>query len=59
MALGPYVLVNGAVVVGDSAVLRDVFPGQAIRFPTEDEGRFVPATRETCWRPIRWTRREE
>lgn len=27
----PYVLVNGKVVVRDSKVLRDVFPGQAVR----------------------------
>ena len=42
----PYVLVNGTVVVRDSQVLRDVNPGQPIRFPVEEEGRFVPAGRE-------------
>lgn len=42
----PYVLVNGTIVVEDSAVLKDVYPGQAIRFPIEAEGRFVPASRE-------------
>lgn len=42
----PFVLVNGTVVVRDSAVLRDVFAGQPIRFPVEAEGRFVPAGRE-------------
>lgn len=40
----PYVLVNGAVVVNDSKVLKDVNPGQSIRFPVEKEGRFVPVT---------------
>ena len=35
----PYVLVNGTVVVNDSKVLR-VFPGQPIRYPTEESGRF-------------------
>jgi hypothetical protein len=29
----PYVIVNGTVVVNDSKVLKDVFPGQAIRNP--------------------------
>ena len=38
----PYVLVNGTVVVDDSEVLRDVTPGQPIRFPAEDAGRFEP-----------------
>lgn len=42
----PHVLVNGVVVVRDSEVLKDVNPGQAIRFPVEDKGRFVPASRE-------------
>ena len=42
----PFVIVNGTIVVNDSKVLKDVFPGQAIRFPIEDEGRFVPASRE-------------
>ncbi|CAD0184631.1 N-acyl-D-glutamate deacylase [Ruegeria sp. THAF57] len=42
----PFVLVNGTVVVRDSVVQRDVFAGQAIRFPVEEEGRFVPAGRE-------------
>jgi|GEM_PF-2172375 len=42
----PYVLVNGVVVVRDSEVQRDVFAGQPIRFPIEEEGRFVPAGRE-------------
>nr|WP_321250144.1 amidohydrolase family protein [uncultured Ruegeria sp.] len=42
----PYVLVNGTIVVEDSKVLKDVNPGQSIRFPVEEEGRFVPAGRE-------------
>jgi hypothetical protein len=43
----PYVLVSGVVVVRDSEVLPDVYPGQPIRFPVEAEGRFVPATGES------------
>ena len=39
----PYVLVNGVIVVADSKVLKDVYPGQAIRFPVEEKGRFEPA----------------
>ena len=39
----PYVLVNGTVVVSDSKVLKDVYPGQSLRFPVEEKGRFVPA----------------
>lgn len=42
----PYVIVNGTVVVSDSEVLPDVFPGQPIRFPVEAEGRFEPLTLE-------------
>ena len=41
----PYVLVNGAIVVKDSKVLKDVFPGQPIRFPVEEQGRFAPASK--------------
>jgi len=36
----PYVIVNGTVVVEDSKVLKDVNPGQPIRFPGQAEGRF-------------------
>ena len=36
----PYVLVNGVIVVKDSEVLKDVNPGQAIRFPVEDAPKF-------------------
>jgi N-acyl-D-aspartate/D-glutamate deacylase len=32
----PYVLVNGTVVVKDSKVLPDVFPGRPIRFDPTD-----------------------
>jgi hypothetical protein len=42
----PYVLVNGMIVVKDSEVLKDVNPGQPIRFPVEDEGRFEPLSLE-------------
>lgn len=38
----PFVIVNGTVVVKDSEVLKDVNPGQPIRFPVEDKGRFKP-----------------
>jgi hypothetical protein len=41
----PYVLVNGQIVVNDSEVLADVFPGQPIRFPVEEEGRFQPVSK--------------
>ncbi len=44
----PYVVVNGAVVVEDSKVRADVFPGEAIRFPVQEEGRFVPLD-ESVW----------
>ncbi len=37
----PYVIVNGVIVVKNSEVLP-VKPGQAIRFPVEDKGRFEP-----------------
>lgn len=42
----PYVIVNGVVVVRDSKVLKDVTPGQAIRFPVEEKGRFEPLSVE-------------
>jgi N-acyl-D-aspartate/D-glutamate deacylase len=41
----PYVLVNGQIVVRDGEVLADVFPGQPIRFPVEEEGRFQPVSK--------------
>lgn len=37
----PYVVINGTIVVKDSKVLP-VKPGQQIRFPVEDKGRFKP-----------------
>lgn len=42
----PYLLVNGTIVVKDSEVLKDVNPGQPIRFPVEAEGRFEPLSLE-------------
>jgi len=42
----PYVIVNGEIVVRDSIVLRDVNPGQPIRFPVEDKPRFKPLSLE-------------
>ncbi len=41
----PFVLVHGTIVVKDSKVLADVYPGQALRFPVEEKGRFEPATK--------------
>ena len=38
----PFVLVNGVIVVKDSKVMDDVYPGQAIRYPVEEKGRWVP-----------------
>jgi hypothetical protein len=32
----PYVVVNGTIVVKDSKVLKDVFPGQPIRLPVQN-----------------------
>ena len=43
----PYVLVNGVVVVRDSRVRDDAKPGQPIRFPVEERGRFEPLERQT------------
>lgn len=39
----PYVIVNGTIVVKESIVLP-VKPGQPIRYPMEEKGRFVPVT---------------
>lgn len=44
-----YVIVNGQVTVENDKVLPDVFAGQPIRFPVEEEGRFVPLDAE-IWR---------
>jgi N-acyl-D-glutamate deacylase len=38
----PYVIVNGTIVVKGSKVLKDVKPGQPIRYPVEGKGRFEP-----------------
>ena len=38
----PCVIVNGTVVVKDSKVLKDVNPGQPIRFPVQKKPRFKP-----------------
>jgi hypothetical protein len=46
----PFVLVYGTIVVKDFKVLKGITPGQPIRFPVEEKGRFVPATRETWLR---------
>ena len=46
----PYVLVNGTVVVRNSEVLKDVTPGQSIRFPVEAKGRFIPVSSESWLR---------
>ena len=48
----PYVIVNGKVVVKDSKVLPDVFPGEPIRFPVEDKGRFEPLDEDTWKTPF-------
>ena len=42
----PYVIVSGTVVVKDSKVLKDVNPGQPIRFPVQEKGRFEPLSVE-------------
>ena len=41
----PYVLVNGRFVVDNSEVQK-VMAGQAIRYPPEKTGRFIPVTGE-------------
>ena len=43
----PYVLVNGVIIVKDSVVQDGLSPGQPIRYPVEDEGRWVPLERES------------
>ncbi|MCL1066380.1 amidohydrolase family protein [Shewanella olleyana] len=42
----PFVIVNGTVVVKDSKVQKGVNPGQPIRFPIQDKGRFEPLSIE-------------
>ena len=43
----PYVIVNGTVVVRNSEVLTNVNPGQPIRFPVEEKGRFESLSLES------------
>ncbi len=43
----PFVLVNGVVIVRDSRVAEGVFPGQPIRFPVEEKGRWVPLEKKS------------
>lgn len=38
----PWVLVNGTVMVRESVVVDNVFPGQPIRYSVEEQGRFKP-----------------
>ncbi len=42
----PFVLVNGVIMVKDSEVQNSLFPGQAIRYPVEERGRFKPLEKE-------------
>jgi len=42
----PWVLVNGQIVVKDSKVLDGVFPGQQVRYPIEEKGRFKTLEKE-------------
>jgi len=42
----PYVLVSGVMIVKDSEFQQNVFPGQPLRFPVEEQGRYEPATAE-------------
>jgi N-acyl-D-aspartate/D-glutamate deacylase len=41
----PYVIINGQIVVKDSKVLQ-VYAGQPIRYPAEDQGRYEPVSEE-------------
>ncbi len=54
----PYVIVNGKLVVKDSKFQKGVWAGQAIRYPVEEKGRFVPASADdhavTLQRQVRW-----
>ncbi len=36
------VQVNGVVMVRDSEIVKCVYPGQALRYPIEGEGRWAP-----------------
>ncbi len=41
----PHVIVNGQFVKRDNKA-TDIFPGLPIRYPVQDEGRFVPAEKQ-------------
>ncbi len=41
----PFVVVHGEIVVRDSKVAPDVFPGQPIRFPVAEKGRYEPISK--------------
>jgi len=43
----PYVLVNGTVMVRDSKVVNGVYPGQPVRYPVEEKGRWEPLKKES------------
>ena len=43
----PWVIVNGVVVVENSKVLSGTNPGQQIRFPVEEKGRWVPLEKKS------------
>jgi hypothetical protein len=43
----PWVLVNGVVMVRDSKVVDGVYPGQPIRYPVEEKGRWVPLEKKS------------
>ena len=43
----PYVLVNGVIMVKDSKVQEGIYPGQPIRYPIEENGRWVPLEKES------------
>jgi hypothetical protein len=39
--------VNGTIVVNDSKVIEGVYPGQQIRYPVEEKGRWVPLEKKS------------
>ena len=43
----PYVLVHGTVVVRESEIVEGVYPGQPIRYPVEQDGRWVPLEKQS------------
>ena len=43
----PYVLVSGTIMVKDSKAQSGIYPGQAIRYPVEDKGRFKPLSKKS------------